>query len=429
MPHAETDASTPRESILINHTLDITPIDAPLFPFPAASQPTVASYLPFYENTFGLDVASWQNRLFDLPDHDIQYHIESSIKPSAPNAPTLVAILYPDDDPLESQRRPLQTYLTRLQRLAKLNTQVIIYVPPSISTKIREMRHDQHWHVIDDYASIWDMPNNKHQRHNFTHVQPRLFDDFERKPGVVGWEPETVYNHPHRSAVYNAKAFVTYDAVMRNPFGSDRWMYVDAGLFDEHGPVGADGELWSDLTCHQLSPEKFDRSIAVSGSSGVVMAEYMQSLAYGVKDINHAAWTDPKKSWMCQHFIAQCHVGSSLGMLNYAVRFMQTVDDMDANGLYTAREEFVVPHVAVRYPNTIFSIPWMDVKWGQWEHPIKGCFLTYGGPKSVPTIGDPIEGMICKGYMRQESRGHLAGGGLYEWPWGKRKSVYGARYY
>jgi ketosteroid isomerase-like protein len=66
---------------------------------------------------------------------------------------------------------------------------VIIYVPPSISTKIREMRHDQHWYVIDDYASIWDMPNNKHQRHNFTHVQPRLFDDFERKPGVVGWEP------------------------------------------------------------------------------------------------------------------------------------------------------------------------------------------------------------------------------------------------
>jgi len=427
MPHAEVDAPTPRESILINHTLDITPVDAPLFPFKAASKTTVASYLPFHENPFGLEVARWQNQLFDISDHDPQYHTESSIKPIGPNAPTLVAILYPDDDPLETQRRPLQTYLTRLQRLAKLNAQVIIYVPPSISIVIRGMRHDKYWHVIDDYSSIWDMPNNQHQRHNYTHVQPLLFDAFEKKAGVVGWEPEPVYNHPHRSAVYNAKAFVAYDAVMRNPFGSERWMYVDAGLFDEHGPVGADGELWSDLTCHQLSPEKFDRSISVSGSSGVVMAEYMQSLAYGTKDINHPGWTDPKKSWMCQHFIAQSYVGSSLGMLNYAVRFMQTVDDMDANRMYTAREEFVVPHVAVRYPNTIFSIPWMDVEWGTWEHPIKGCFLTYGGSKSVPTIGDPL-GIICNGYGKRSRREHLAGGGLYEWPWVKRKHVYGARY-
>ena len=125
---------------------------------------------------------------------------------------------------------------------------------------------------------------------------------------------------------------------MRNPFGSDRWMYVDAGVFGEYGPKNAAGEYWTEILCHELSAAKFDRSVGLSRDSGVVIGEYMQSLAYGIKDINHPAWTDPKKSWMCQHFIAGNWVGNSVGMLNFAIRFMQTVDDMDVNGMYTARE-------------------------------------------------------------------------------------------
>lgn len=427
MPHAVTNGITSREAVLLNHSLEITPINSPLFPFSRKSDRRPMSYLTPSAVSPSRAIAQWQSEVFGLASEKLLYRSQPLIAPIRKDAATLVAIFYPDNEPRQTTRRSVDVYLERIKRLAALKEQTIIYVPPSISASIRSLRNDEHWYVIDDFESIWDMPVNVHQKHNFTHVQPEIFAAFDRKAGVLGWEPEDCYNHPHRSAVYNAKAFVTYDAVMRNPFGSDRWMYVDAGVFGEYGPKNAAGEYWTEVLGHELSAAKFDRSISLSRDSGVVIGEYMQSLAYGIKDINHPAWTDPKKSWMCQHFIAGNWVGNSIGMLNFAVRFMQTVDDMDANGMYTAREEFVIPQVMIRYPNTIFSIPWKEMEWGKWEHPIKGAYSTYGGVDSVPTIGDPIEGVICKGY--KQSRGHLRGNGAYEWPWFKRKDVYGARYY
>lgn len=427
MPHAVADEPTRREAVLLNHILDITPINSPLFALPKKADFGPTSYVAPTKVPYSRRVAEWQAELYGLQSEKLLYRTQPLIEPIRRDAPTLVAIFYPDNEPESTTRRSVDIYLERIKRLAALKEQVVIYVPPSISTIIRGLRDDQHWYVIDDYESIWDMPNNIHQKHNFTNIQPQIFSAFHRKDGVLGFEPENCYNHPHRSAVYNAKAFVTYDAVMRNPFGSERWMYVDAGNFGEYGPRNAAGEYWTEILCHGLSTEKFDRSISLSRDSGVVIGEYMQSLAYGIKDINHPAWTDPKKSWMCQHFIAGKWVGSSIGMLNYAVRFMQTVDDMDANNMYTAREEFVIPQVMIRYPNTIFSIPWKEMEWGKWEHPIKGAYSTYGGAESVPTIGDPIEGVICKGYKQR--RGHLRGDGVYKWSWYKRLDVYGARYY
>lgn len=430
MPHAVIQESTARENVLLNHTLNITPVDAPLFAWPKESRIRPQDYLKPYEVPFGRRVAEWQNAFFGLQDQNPRYRSECLVQPLRPDAPTVVVIFYPDYRPTGVESRSVDSYLERLARLASMQEQTIVYTSPSSAPAIRALRDDAHWLVVDDYETVWDIPSNRHQQHNFGEVQPRIFDAFERKPGVDGWEPEPRYSDAHRSACYNAKAFVSYDAVMRNPFGSDRWMYADAGLFDECGPVAdgdGGGKPWGAILAHRLSTAKFDRSIAVSGDSGVAMGEYMQSLAYGgIKDINHAGWTDATRSWMCQHFIAQAYVGSSLGMLNYSVRFMQTVDDMDANGFYTAREEFVMQHVAVRYPNTIFSIPWMPVEGGKWQHVIKGCYSTYGGEESVPAIGDPIEGTICKGY--KAPRSHVEGRGIYQWFWRKRLFAYGPRY-
>jgi len=354
-------------------TLDITPIESPLFALPKAAKRGPQSYVPFTAVPFGRHVAEWQAEFHGIQDQNPAYRTQPLIEPIRQDAATLVAIFYPDNEPESTMRRPNSIYLDRIKRLSALNEQVIIYAPPSISGTIRALRDDKHWHVIDKFESVWDFPNNLHQQHNFTHIQPRIFAAFDRKPGKLGWEPEECYNHPHRSAVYNAKAYITYDAVMRNPFGSEQWMYVDAGVFGEYGPKDEDGEYWTKILSHKLSTAKFNRSISLSRDTGVVIGEYMQSLAFGIKDINHAAWSDPKKSWMCQHFIAGNWVGSSLGMLNYAVRFMHTVDDMDANNMYTAREEFFIPQVMIRYPNTIFSIPWKEMEWGKWEHPIKAA--------------------------------------------------------
>lgn len=90
-------------------------------------------------------------------------------------------------------------------------------------------------------------------------------------------------------------------------------------------------------------------------------------------------------------------------MLNYSVRFMQTVDDLDANGRYSGREEFVIAFLAARYPNTIFSIPFeQPVKKSKGmvtDYPFKSCYTTQGGPKTVPLIVDPLSTMYCTGYI------------------------------
>lgn len=142
------------------------------------------------------------------------------------------------------------------------------------------------------------------------------------------------------------------------------------------------------------------------------MGEY--SHRDGQPDINDECWTNPRRTWRSRQFIANVYVGNSLGILNYSVRFMQTVDDMDANGFYTGREEFVVAFVALRYPNSLFSIPWFPLPRRldyRWQFPGKLVFSRIGGPGSVPPIFDPISTLYVRG--RFPSRPPLYPGGIY----------------
>ncbi|KAI8630935.1 hypothetical protein F5Y19DRAFT_474055 [Xylariaceae sp. FL1651] len=213
-----------------------------------------------------------------------------------------------------------------------MGEQTILYVPPELREVIRTMRQDAHWHVINDYKTVWDFPNKSYQRGNFANRQPNLFRQFDRFTEADGeLRPVERYNRPHPSAVCNAKAFIIYDTVLCNPFGCDRWT---AGL-DER---------------------EFYRAIDFSRDTGVVMGEY--SHADGCPDIDDECWHNPRRTWRSRQFITQIYVGNSLGMLIYSTCFMQTVDDLDAEDLYSGREEFVVTFVALRYPNTVISIPY-----------------------------------------------------------------------
>lgn len=103
-------------------------------------------------------------------------------------------------------------------------------------------------------------------------------------------------------------------------------------------------------------------------------------------------------------------------MLNYSVRFMQTVDDLDANNRYSGREEFVVACLAARYPNTIFSIPFEQPNckadpanpFGM-DYPFKTCFTTQGGPEAVPLIVDPLSTMYYTDYVPRQPNLPAAG--------------------
>ncbi|CAJ2504460.1 Uu.00g118540.m01.CDS01 [Anthostomella pinea] len=204
-----------------------------------------------------------------------------------------------------------------------------------------------------------------------------------------------MYNDPHRTATYNAKWFVTYDAVMRNPFRTNKWMYADAGFLGAEGPTDDKGEEWGMFKNGYLDTDKFDRSIKHSGDTGVVIGEYKHDRE---RDINDDCWTKPRHVWKCRHFIAKAWFGNSIGMLEFSARYMQTIEDMDANGWYIGREEFVLSHVAIRYPNFLFSVPYtsepMELYYPFYD-PSKAYWSYYGGKSMVAALNDPLSTLFC----------------------------------
>lgn len=65
------------------------------------------------------------------------------------NAPTIISLFY-----YETSKRPLDTYMRRMQNLADMGEQTIIYVPPTLAQQVKAMRDDVHWCVVDDYKTF-----------------------------------------------------------------------------------------------------------------------------------------------------------------------------------------------------------------------------------------------------------------------------------
>ncbi|KAI1380540.1 hypothetical protein F4677DRAFT_463237 [Hypoxylon crocopeplum] len=404
-------ASSYREKL--KHIQGLTPIDEPLISWGGHRGRSPREYLKPPVKPYGRGVAEWQTALSGRPEES-RFRTISQVPPLRPDAPTMVLIFYPRPD--EDDARPIHqspSYLKRIERIAQMGEQTILYIPPELTETIRAMRPDPYWYIVDSYATVWDIPTNNYQRDNFANKQPGLFREFDGHSDADGeLRPVDRYNRAHHSAVCNAKAFIMYDAVMRNPFGSDRWMYVDAGFLFDDGPKDSDGMIWGDLIKSGIDNAKIDRAISVSRDTGVVMGEY--SHRDGCPDIDDECWSNPRRTWRTRQFIANVYVGNSLGMLNYSARFMQTVDDMDANGFYTGREELVIAFVALRYPNSVFSIPWFPLPPRldyRWQFPGKLVFSRVGGPESVPPIVDPIATLYVCGYL--PSRQSLPAGGIY----------------
>lgn len=418
------DELTENEKILINNPYRQSsrprPLHKPLFAFPKASPQKIEKLLspPDPNKAVFADVAGWVEDFFSLEKGVVKIQKKPVIQPLKASAPTIISLFYPDPD--NNMRRPIESYLKRIQYLADLGEQTIIYVPPELEEQVKSMRGDVHWAVITKYKTIWDIPSNKGQYKNFHKTQKKRFSELEGEQ--ADWKLDHSYNRGHQMAAYNAKAFVCYDAVIRNSFGSKRWIFMDAGLFTENGPVDTKGVVWGDMMKEQLDPSKFDRSIKLSGDTGVVFGGYRLfgdhgNLPGGIKSINHEWFTDPRRMWKSQHFAAGGFAGNSLGMLNYAVRYMQTFKDMDANNYYVGREEWIIPMVAVRYPNTIFRVPWVPTtNVGKRQNfPMNTCYSTYGDSrnfKMLPAIDDPVSVIYCREYTPRKP--DLDGTGPYK---------------
>lgn len=310
--------------------------------------------------------------------------------------------------------------------MAKTNEQVIIYVAKSVSADIKKMRTDAHWLVIDEYAAFWEIPNNQFQQANFEGTQREIFAKM-LATGTKDWEPSSIYDDAFYSAAYNAKAFIAFDAPLRNPFDSDRWVYMDAGLLLVPNKTGQPqaptekGQPWDMLFGGFLDNTKIDRSITLTKDTGVVFPEYPIVPARGTIDITPKAFNDPLYEWQDKYYLGGIFVGNTLGMLNYAVRYMQTVDILDANGRYTGREQFITPITGAMYPNTVFSQPVQklpaqlsDAKYGDvtirnWKFMLLSYSTPYG-KEMLPEMRDPIAGRYCGAHTSYKPRGTLAAG-------------------
>ncbi|CAJ2514078.1 Uu.00g021970.m01.CDS01 [Anthostomella pinea] len=404
---------------------DITPIDKPTFSWGKTSDKHPRYYLEKTEKPYGKKVAKWQKEFFepdaDYSDSDLEWLSGSDmeIEPKEKDAPTIITLFYPQ--PGEANvRKPSWLYLKFFQDMANSKEQIIVYCPSDIGKAIREtIRDDKHLVIVDKYPTVWDIPTNDYQRGNFQHVQPKLFEqlDISQDKFAKG------FNDPHLSAAYNAKAFVTYDAVMRNPFGTDKWIFIDFGLV-RNAPMNKDGKPdWSEFMNPFLDKNKFARSIEMSRNSGVVIGSQKDKK---LRPITDECWTNNKLIMGCTSFFGSAWAGNALGMLEFAVKYMKTVDDMDANGgLYTGREEAVLPFVLFRYPNTLFSMPYHDaspgVKFPLWPRdpnekptvfrqglPMRTAYSGFGGDDKVPPINDPLATNFCP-VSYKPRRGNMLG--------------------
>lgn len=424
--NAPTTKRSPFEIALCNtEHPDLTPLDRPVIKYGKTATRKPQDYLQPRPNVINKEANAWQQSFFGTDKiKSTKLKASPQIQPMRPGAPTIVSFYYPHPNPPSFKNQDV--YLERIERLAKTNEQVIIYVAKSVSDKIKKMRSDPHWLVIDEYETIWNIPNNEFQQENFEGLQRQIFAKM-RASGTEDWRPSKIYDDGFYSAAYNAKAFIAFDAPLRNPFGSDKWVYMDAGLLlipelPEHPqPPTLKGQPWDMLFGGFLDTAKIDRSISLTKNTGVVFPEYPQVPERGVIDINSKAFNNPLYEWQNKYYLGGLFVGNTLGMLNYAVRYMQTVDTLDANGRYTGREEFITPIVGAMYPNTVFSQPVQnlpkeltDPKFGDttirnWKFMLLSYATPYG-KSMLPEMRDPIAGRYCGPHTSYKARGHLAAG-------------------
>ncbi|CAJ2508161.1 Uu.00g093470.m01.CDS01 [Anthostomella pinea] len=350
---------------------DGTPLDEPLLRWEKPAKRGPRDFLKPHEKPFRKGVAQWQKKISSL--------VMTLTTRNTNPRPRLS---------LCGLTRLLWFTSTVFGIWPRRGEQMIVYVPPSVLKQVRAMREDDHFVVIDDYKTVWDFPNNKHQKENFEVTQPKLFRQFDGWSDDNKWRRRAAYNNAHLSETYNAKWFITYDAVMRNPFGSDKWMYADAGFLDELGPKDEHGQPWGMLLDKYLNENKFARSIGLSQHTGISTGRR-----------HHERLLDrPTTHLAMPSLIANAWFGSSLGLLEFSVRYMKTVEDMSENGFYVGHEEFVISHVFIRYRNLGFSVPFFrqpaELNYVNY-YPAKALWSQYGGSSMVAPINDPMSTLFC----------------------------------
>ena len=84
-------------------------------------------------------------------------------------------------------------------------------------------------------------------------------------------------------------------------------------------------------------------------------------------------------------------------MLDLAAQFMATVDAMEANDVYAGREELAFAFLPLRYPGSVYSVPWAEDEEGGWEFSRFGKLpaLDSGLLGGRVQMRDPVREIFC----------------------------------
>jgi len=277
---------------------------------------------------------------------------------------TLISLFYPEEGQpgVKMVRRPLTNYLRRISRLVSIGRPIIIYTTPEIGLLVRAMRADPYLIIVDQFASVQDIPSNLEHIENFLKVQPELFPR-----GQLTGEWNTDYNRPHNMMVYNAKAWITKDAVERNPFGSNQFMFTDAGIFEKEDP---------------LRQSAWGETIAIRNALSTVPEDSIViSQIHPLKAQSHRCWKEPLRLGECHAFAGGAWFGKASGMIRFSEAMMREFELMNANKFYVGREEFIMSRVAVSNPGLVIGFQAWKYSVNPWR--VLGKALAHSKPLEV----------------------------------------------
>lgn len=189
-------------------------------------------------------------------------------------------------------------------------------------------------------------------------------------------------------------------------------------------------DFWAEIKqAGSLDLNKLARSTEFTGDDGILLGTYgpYDKVSPDGKEltVDNKCWTDPSKTFDCLIFIGRMHIGTPIGMLNWAVRYYMAAEIMRVNDFYMAREELVYSYMAMLYPNSISYVPMWDAslhlelkrpdeKDLTKTHPtyqvpkerapydgsgfsMVPSHSSFGGPQHLAPLNDIFEKMFCLG--------------------------------
>lgn len=258
--------------------------------------------------------------------------IRAHIKPhlSATHKVTLVTAFF--DLGSRSKHKPTEYTQWIGNFFPKVATPMVVFTSESLVSNLRELRGSLPA-VFDAYSSVWDLPPA-------AHYHAALMDQ-------VSLDPEKGMHYPELYAIWSSKVWFMMAAAAHNPFSSQYFVWVDAGVFR--------GRSFP----HWPSVGKLDRVFESCGRDDcVLLSDVAQSANsdetdwgahWAIDPVPHVAFHGRDKIEGLRDYLqAAVFAAKPPGVLWWGVEYYALMHDYIRNGVFAGKEQNVFDALMVR---------------------------------------------------------------------------------